>query len=82
MEAATKKSHNTRAQHELSDRVQELREQAAVVGEGLTGLASTAGAAATDQLAPVEEYIKENPVRAVLIAAGVGALLGLIFLRR
>jgi ElaB/YqjD/DUF883 family membrane-anchored ribosome-binding protein len=79
---ATKAKHNTRNHQELSDRVEELREQVGLVGEGLTGMAVTAGAVATDQLAPVQEYVKANPIRAMLIAAGVGAVLSMILVRK
>jgi ElaB/YqjD/DUF883 family membrane-anchored ribosome-binding protein len=63
-------------------RIEEFREQAAVVGQGLAGLAATAGAVATDRIHPVENYVQANPVKSILIAAGIGALLGMVCLRR
>jgi ElaB/YqjD/DUF883 family membrane-anchored ribosome-binding protein len=45
-------------------------------------LAATAGAAAYDQLGPIEQYVREKPLKSMLIAAGAGALLGLLFFRR
>ncbi|MCA9254979.1 MAG: DUF883 family protein [Phycisphaerales bacterium] len=62
--------------------LEEIREQLAAVSEDLRGLATSAGQAAEGQLYPAEAYIREKPVKSVLIAAGVGALLGAIFLRR
>lgn len=80
---AAKVSKNNRGHHdELAHRVDELREQAAIVGEGLSGIAATAGAVATDQLAPLQTYIKDKPLRSILIAAGVGAVLGLLLIRK
>lgn len=60
----------------------ELREQAAIVGRDVRDLAVSAGAAAREQVDPLEEYVREKPLKSMLIAAGVGALLGVVFLRR
>ncbi len=60
----------------------EIREQVATVGEDMRELARTAGQAALDRMDPVEQYVREKPLRAVLMAAGIGALIGAIFLRR
>lgn len=59
-----------------------IRDQAATVGEDVRELARTTGKAALDQMDPVERYVREKPLRSVLMAAGVGALIGAIFLRR
>lgn len=59
-----------------------LREQASVVREDVRELAYAAGDAAREQLDPLEEYVREKPMKALLIAAGVGALIGMVFLRR
>ena len=60
----------------------ELRDQAVSVGEEMRRMASTAGSVARDQLDPLEQYVRTKPIQSLLMAAGVGALLGLIFLRR
>jgi ElaB/YqjD/DUF883 family membrane-anchored ribosome-binding protein len=77
---STKMTKSSRSNH--LDRMKEIRDQAAVVSQGLSGIAATAGAAATDQLEPIEKYVKKNPVRSMLLAAGIGAVLGVLFLRR
>jgi ElaB/YqjD/DUF883 family membrane-anchored ribosome-binding protein len=64
--------------HHLAD----LREEAMSVGEGVKRMAETAGNVARHQLDPLEEYVRAKPIHSLLMAAGVGALLGLIFLRR
>ncbi|MGE0480435.1 MAG: hypothetical protein AB7Q17_08180 [Phycisphaerae bacterium] len=60
----------------------QLREQAAGLGHDMRELAATAGQVARRQLDPIEEYVQAQPVRSLLIAAGVGAVLGLVFGRR
>ena len=76
------KKQKNRMHHNDSVGLQELRDQAVTVGEDVRGLARTAGQAAIDQMDPVESYIREKPLKSVLIAAGVGALLGAFYLRR
>lgn len=66
----------------MSNHMHEMREQVSTVGYGLSGLATAAGAAATEQIEPLEDYVRQKPLKALLIAAGVGALLGLFFHRR
>lgn len=73
----TKVSNNT---HQAG--LEDIREQAVAVGADVRELAQTAGRAAMDQMNPVEDYIREKPLKSMLIAAGVGALVGAIFLRR
>lgn len=60
----------------------DVRDRAATVGHDVKDLAATAGAAACDQLGPIEEYVRGKPLKSLLIAAGAGALFGLLFLRR
>lgn len=60
----------------------ELREQTAVVGSDIRDLASTAGQAALSHIDPIEAYVRDKPLKAMLIAAGVGAALGFLFSRR
>lgn len=86
--AKPKSSNRKPAKHSNHSRQDELtnfddiREQAVAVGEDLRGLAKTAGQAAIDQMDPIEKYIREKPMKSVLIAAGIGALFGAVFLRR
>jgi len=61
---------------------EELKEQAGVVRDDVRDLARAAGNSAVAQLDPIEEYVREKPLKSLLIAAGVGAVFGLLFLRR
>jgi ElaB/YqjD/DUF883 family membrane-anchored ribosome-binding protein len=56
----------------------EIRERLSDVKEDVRALASTTGQAALQQLDPLEEYVRKNPIRALLIAGGVGIVLGMI----
>lgn len=82
--ATTKRTRTARNQsgaNGAANRIEEFREQAGVVGQGLSGMASTAGAAATDQLDPVRDYVKEAPLKSLLMAAGIGAVFAMIMRR-
>ncbi len=70
---------DTKGDH--SSRIEELREHTAAVGAEISALATTAGALATDQLDPIRNYVKDAPMKSLLIAAGAGALLTLILRR-
>lgn len=68
---------------------EELRHQAANIGRDFTTmkrdvreLAGTAGDVMMDQLDPVVDYVHRQPVKALLIAAAVGAVIGCTFWRR
>lgn len=82
--------NNARKSHRLDSRSKgrtayadgDLREQVDAVGEDLRKLASTATASALELANPIEEYIQKKPLKSVLIAAGVGALIGIIFRHR
>jgi ElaB/YqjD/DUF883 family membrane-anchored ribosome-binding protein len=76
------KEKASRTKEDLRDSAQELREALDEVKRDVQELAMTAGRAARDQLDPIEEYIREYPLRTVLIAAGAGMLLGAIFRSR
>jgi len=65
----------------LHDSAARLREQAATVGEDLRQMAVTAGESALGLTDPIEKYIKEKPMKAVLISAAAGAVLGWMFRR-
>jgi ElaB/YqjD/DUF883 family membrane-anchored ribosome-binding protein len=86
MSAAQNKSQRTLP-------TEQLREQASVIGHDVQELGSIARAAAQEGLREgrkraqavgraVEDVIKDNPVRAVVIAAGVGFLASFLFGRR
>jgi ElaB/YqjD/DUF883 family membrane-anchored ribosome-binding protein len=45
-------------------------------------LAAAAGDMALDRLDPLEEYIQAKPIKSLLLAAGIGALVGMLFRRR
>lgn len=76
----TQKSNRTKVADHTG--MEDIREQAVAVGEDVRELARTAGKAAIDQMDPIEEYVREKPIKSLLIAAGVGALIGAVFLRR
>ena len=59
----------------------EVKQQASVVGEDIRELTNTVGRAASRQLDPIVEYVDENPVKAVMMAVGIGVLIGM-FLKR
>jgi ElaB/YqjD/DUF883 family membrane-anchored ribosome-binding protein len=61
--------------------VKRLKDQAIVVGEDIQELAHTAGAAAREQLDPVDEYVRRQPLKSLLIAAAAGAVFGMLFRR-
>lgn len=81
----------------ISDRAQSLIEQSQKVADDVRELGSIAVGSASDALQAVGErgkagvvkardgiegYVAENPFKALLIAAGVGALLGYSLSRR
>lgn len=57
----------------------QLRQQTAAIRDDIKELASTAGHAAVAQVHPVEEYVRKQPLKSMLIAAGIGAALGFLF---
>ncbi len=85
----TGREHLTAAARDISDaasvKYSELRSQAQNVAEEYKGRAQSAlsGAAtkAQDLQGDTEGYIRENPLKAVGIALGVGFVLGVIFRR-
>ena len=79
----------TATRHRRSNRVRltnnhihELRQRAADVGDSFKAMAATAGTAAGDSLGPVEDYVRQKPIKSLLLALAAGAVLGAIFLRR
>jgi ElaB/YqjD/DUF883 family membrane-anchored ribosome-binding protein len=75
------KERANRAKEDLRDSAAELRGALGDVKRDVRDLTMTAGRAAREQLDPVEAYIREYPLRTVLMAAGAGLLLGAIFRR-
>ena len=69
------------ANSQSGGRMNEVKQQAQAVGEDIRELTSSVGRAATQQLDPLIEYVDENPVKAVLMAVGIGVLIGM-FLKR
>ena len=65
----------------LHDSAARLREQAVTVGDDLRQMAVTAGETAMGLSGPVERYIAQKPLKAVLIAAAAGAVIGWMFRR-
>ncbi len=59
-----------------------FRNQAAAVKRDAWNLAETAGAVAREQLDPLRDIVTEKPLQSLLIVAGVGMFLGLLFGRR
>jgi ElaB/YqjD/DUF883 family membrane-anchored ribosome-binding protein len=83
--AATHKIRRGQHNGDLSDHLHEsaarLREQAATVGGDLRQMAVTAGESALGLTGPIERYVKQKPMKAVLISAAVGAVIGWMFRR-
>jgi len=64
----------------------DAREQLGVIGEDLRSLGRQVRRSVSNRAAEVgasfDEVVRESPVRSVLIAAGVGALAGMLLWRR
>lgn len=73
------KAQNLR--EDLGSASQQIRERMSDVGQDVRELAATAGQMARQQLDPVEDYIRQYPLRAMLIAAGCGLVLGALVKR-
>lgn len=80
--ATTTHSRRSHRRSSSNDRMNEFRRQAGHIGNSVRAMAETAGEAAGDRLGPVEDYVREKPVKALLLALAAGAVLGAIFLRR
>ncbi|HVE16848.1 MAG TPA: hypothetical protein VNB29_08920 [Chthoniobacterales bacterium] len=86
---SSSKEHLTHAAKDLSDaanaKYQDLRSQASQKAEQYKGRAqeaySTAASKAEGLQGEAEQYIRDNPLQAIGIAAGVGFVLGLIMRR-
>ena len=81
MRTDTRQARRNGHAHASHNHTRELRQHAAAIGDNVRGMVEVAGAATTDQLDPVQVYVREKPLRSILMAAGVGVLLGL-WLRR
>ncbi|MEW6250324.1 MAG: hypothetical protein AB1716_06740 [Planctomycetota bacterium] len=71
----------TQLKEHVRGAIPELRERVADVRADVRALASSAGQAAMEQLDPVEDYVRRYPLRSILIASGVGMVLGMIMRR-
>ncbi len=60
----------------------ELRGHVDAMRHDLREMASSAGDLAIEQLGPMEEYVRAKPVKSLVIAAGLGAIVGFLFRRR
>jgi len=59
-----------------------LKEQVEILREDVSRLAADAGVAAQHQLDPLTQYVAREPLKALLIASGIGCFLGFLFSRR
>jgi ElaB/YqjD/DUF883 family membrane-anchored ribosome-binding protein len=73
---------DTREVRDSIDHVRRLLEETTTGGAEVLGAASAAQRSLEDELADAERKIRENPLGAVLVAAGVGLVLGLLIRRR
>jgi ElaB/YqjD/DUF883 family membrane-anchored ribosome-binding protein len=71
----------SRTTEQIAGAAGELRSTFTNVKDDVRDLAMTAGRAAREQLDPIEEYVREYPVRSLLMAVGAGMILGMIFRR-
>lgn len=77
-----KNRNHGRSMHTGRHDMEELRSHAEAVGRDVQELASAAGDMARHQLDPLADYVRTKPMKSLLIAAGVGAVLGVILGRR
>ncbi len=78
--AVAKTGHRTNRMH--TDAMRAFRQQATLIGKDARQLAETAGAVAREKVDPLRVYVTDKPLQSLLIAGGVGLLLGFIFGRR
>ncbi len=62
--------------------LEEIRDEAANMGESLRAIAGSLAGASGELLDPVQDYVREKPLKSVMIALGAGALIGLLMFRR
>jgi len=77
-------ARNRRTRHSGGNRhgTEELRSHVAAVGRDVQELASAAGDVARQQIDPLTRYVQAQPIKSLLMAAGVGALLAMLSRRR
>lgn len=66
----------------LRERMQDLYERGSDAGARLGDAMESAGGTLQRQLLPVGAAVREYPLSSVLVAVGIGAVLGALFLRR
>lgn len=76
------RSHRRNNRQSGNNHLDELRQQAVSIGDSVRAMAVTAGEAAGESLSPVENYVRQKPIKSMLLAVAAGALLGAFFLRR
>ncbi len=85
MQESTRSDVSTKAEdirRDVSRAGQELREKATIIKDDVVELASSASEMARQQMDPVLKYIRDYPIRSLLISAGVGIVLGTLMRRR
>jgi ElaB/YqjD/DUF883 family membrane-anchored ribosome-binding protein len=65
-----------------SGAAQEMRNKADDLKRDVREFATAAGAMARERLDPLENYIRDYPIRSILIAGGCGMLLATLFRAR
>lgn len=75
-------SHNGKRKHAVELDGTNLRDVAMDVGHEVRRWAKDKGESALELLDPVENFVERNPMKAILIAAGVGMICGALFFRR
>jgi ElaB/YqjD/DUF883 family membrane-anchored ribosome-binding protein len=75
--SSTKAGHRTDRVHSTAMRT--LRRQAVAIKDDARDLAETAGTVAAQQLDPIRNYVNAKPLQALVIAGGVGLMLGFLF---
>lgn len=80
--ATPTKNHRRHSRASTNNHLDEIRNQAMSIGDSVRAMAVTAGEAAGESLSPVEEYVREKPIKSMFFALAAGALLGAFLLRR
>lgn len=75
MTGSNARNRSGRAQ---SSALREFREQATAVRKDARHLAASAGAVASEKIDPIRQYVSDKPLQSLLIASGVGLVLGFL----
>lgn len=82
MAASKSRSPARQSSRDMNSYSDEFRDGISKVSRGVSEMATSAASATRAQINPMTEYVQENPIQSVLIAAGIGAVVGMFFLRR